>query len=156
MIEVSRRFGPVAMGLLFLAIALVLWGETFRDSYHLSRASHATGPAFYPRIVLAGMILLSVLVIADAIRKERGSVKLEGVKPVLGLVAITVAYGIAIFSIGFLVASFLYIVAVSVALGYRRLPVIVPVAAAYAVAVWFVFQEVLLIILPASPWFETF
>ena len=54
MIEISRRFGPVAMGLLFLAVALVLWGETFRDSYHLSRASHATGPAFYPRIVLAG------------------------------------------------------------------------------------------------------
>lgn len=154
--EISRRFGPAAMGLLFVAVALLLWGETFREEYSLSRASNAVGPAFYPRIVLTGMALLGLLVIVDAFRKESGTVKLDGAGAVFGLIAITVIYGIAMFWIGFLLSSFVYIVTVSLALGYRRLLVIVPVAATYAVAVWFVFQEVLLIILPASPWFESF
>ena len=156
MMEVSRRFGPAAMAVLFLAMSLLLWGETFRDDYHLSRASHAMGPAFFPRIVLSGMVLLSLIVIADAFRRESGSVKFEGMAPVLGLVAITIAYGVAIFWIGFLLSSFLFIVAASLILGYRKLVVIVPVAAAYVLAVWFTFQEILLIILPASPWFDSF
>ena len=154
--EISRRFGPISMGLLFLIIALLLWGETFRDDYHLSRVSHAMGPAFYPRLVLTGMVILSLFVVADALRKERGRVKLDGFGRVVALVAITIAYGMAIFWIGFLFSSFVFIIAVSVALGYRQFLVIVPVAAAYAVAVWFIFQEILLIVLPSSPWFATF
>lgn len=154
--EISRRFGPVAMGLLFMAMALLLWEESFRDDYHLSRASHATGPAFYPRIVLTGMVLLSLLVIVDAFRKESGTVKLDGAGAVFGLIAITVVYGIAMFWIGFLLSSFMFIVAASLALGYRNFLVVIPVAATYAVAVWFTFQEILLIILPASPWFGSF
>lgn len=156
MMQVSRRFGPAAMAVLFLAVALLLWGETFRDDYHLSRASHAMGPAFFPRIVLSGMVLLSLFVIFDAFRKESGSVKLGGLGPVLGLIAITVAYGVAMFWIGFLFSSFLFVVAAALILGYRKLIVIVPVAAGYALAVWFMFQEILLIILPSSPWFDTF
>lgn len=156
MMEVSRRFGPATMAVLFLAAALLLWGETFRDDYHLSRASHAMGPAFFPRIVLSGMVLFSLFVIFDTFRKESGRVKLEGAVPVLGLIAITVAYGIAMFWIGFLLSSFLFIVAASLILGYRKLIVVVPVAAVYAIAVWFMFQEILLIILPASPWFGSF
>lgn len=156
MMEVSRRFGPAAMAVVFLGAALLLWGESFREDYYLARASHAMGPAFFPRIVLSGMVLLSLAVIIGAIRNESGAVRLEGAAPVLGLIAITIAYGIAMFWIGFLISSFLFIVAASLILGYRNLPVVIPVAAAYAFAVWFMFQKILLIILPASPWFDSF
>lgn len=74
----------------------------------------------------------------------------------MALIAVTAAYGIAIGWIGFLIASFAFIVASSFALGYRRISVVAPVAAVYAVAVWYLFQEILLIILPSSPWFSSF
>lgn len=156
MIEIARRFAPLAMAVVFLAAALVLWGETFRNGGHLGQAGHAMGPAFFPRIVLTGMTLLAVLAIAGALRGKGGKVKLAGGGRVLALIAITVAYGIAIGWIGFLMASFAFIVASSFALGYRRVSVVGPVAAVYAFAVWYLFQKVLLIILPSSPWFDSF
>lgn len=152
--EISRRFGPVAMAAVFLAAALLLLGETFREDYHLSRASHAMGPAFFPRIVLAGMALLSLVAIVESISSESGGTGLAGAGRVLGLIAITLAYGLSIGWIGFMFASFAFIVAASLALGYRRLAVVLPVAAVYAFSVWFMFEKVLLIVLPSSPWFD--
>lgn len=156
MIEIARRFAPLAMAIFFLAAAAVLWGETFRDDGRLGYAGHAMGPAFFPRIVLTGMALLALLVIADTLRRPGGKVKVAGGGRVLALIAITAAYGIAIGWIGFLIASFAFIVASSFALGYRRISIVAPVAAVYAVAVWYLFQEILLIILPSSPWFNSF
>lgn len=156
MMEIGRRFAPLAMAIVFLAAALVLWGETLRSDGHYLRAGHAMGPAFFPRITLTGMALLAVLVIVDTLLRHGGKARVVGAGRVLSLIGITVAYGVSIGWIGFLIASFAFIVASSFALGYRRISVVVPVAAVYAVAVWYLFQKVLLIILPSSPWFISF
>ena len=152
-VELPRRFGPIAVALVFIAVALVLLGESFRHDYHLSRASHAMGPTFFPRIILTLIIVMAALVILDSARDGRGRVRLEGVGRVLGLITITIAYGILISWTGFVISSIAFVIAVALTLGYRRLQVIVPVAVTYGFAVWFLFQKVLLIILPSSPWF---
>lgn len=154
MIEISRRFGPLCISFALLAIAALLFADTFRDDYHLSRAGHAMGPAFFPRIVLACISVMAVLVIADTLRRPAGRVRIVGHWRVLGLVGIAVVYGEAITVIGFTLASIAFVVAVAAILGYRRWAVVVSVAVIYAFAVWFLFEKVLLIILPASPWFR--
>ncbi len=154
MIEIPRRFGPVAVALAFMALAALLMGETFRDEYHQSRAGYAMGPAFYPRIVLALIMAMAVLVVVDAFRGEGGRVRLDGLGRVLGLVGITIAYGIGIGILGFAISSIVFVIATALVLGYRRLEIVVPVAVAYAFGVWALFQKVLLIILPSSPWFS--
>lgn len=150
----SKRIGSLAVTLAFLALAAVLLIESFRDDYHLSRASAAMGPAFFPRIVLALILGLGSLVIIDTIRKGKEAADTSGFWRVIGLVVLTTVYGIAMDWIGFVFASIPYVIATAALLGYRRWEWIVPVAIAYAFAIWFLFQKVLLIILPASPWFQ--
>jgi len=150
----SKRMGSLVVTLAFLALALLLLAESYSEDYHLSRASTAMGPAFFPRIVLFLILGLGVLVIAQTIRQGKEMADTSGMARVLGLAALTVIYGIAMDWIGFVFASIPYVIATAVLLGYRRWQWVVPVSVLYAFAVWFLFQKVLLIILPASPWFQ--
>lgn len=150
----SKRMGSLAVTLAFLALALLLLFESYSDDYHLSRASTATGPAFFPRIVLFLILGLGVLVVLQTVRHGKDMADTSGLRRVLGLITITVIYGIAMDWIGFVFASIPYVVATAGLLGYRRWQWVIPVAVLYAFAVWFLFQKVLLIILPASPWFQ--
>jgi putative tricarboxylic transport membrane protein len=154
MLEISKRFGPLCVAFTLLAAAALLFADTFRDDYHLSRAGHAMGPAFFPRIVLACIGVMSVFVVIETLRQPAARVALAGLGRVIGLFSIAVAYGGAITLIGFTLASIIFVVAVAAALGYRRWVVVIPVAVIYAFSVWLLFEKVLLIILPSSPWFR--
>ncbi|MGQ9371269.1 tripartite tricarboxylate transporter TctB family protein [Azospirillum sp. ST 5-10] len=144
----------VAGGL--LGAAVLFWVETFRDDYHLSRAVQGVGPAFFPRIVLSGMAVLAVVVIVGELRRRRVPAATEGLGKAAAAIALTVLYGLAVDRLGFLLASIGFVATLPVLLGYRRWPVLAVVAVANAVAVWLVFERLLLIILPHSPWFSTF
>lgn len=150
----SRRAGSLAVTLAFLMLAAVLLRESFSEDYHLSRASMAMGPAFFPRIVLFLILGLGGLVIFDTLRQGKDAADTSGFWRVLGLIALTILHSVAMDWIGFVLASIPYIAASSAVLGYRRWAIVLPVAVIYAFAVWALFQKVLLIILPASPWFQ--
>lgn len=139
-----------------LATAAVFGWDSFRDSYHLSRAVQGVGPAFFPRLVLIGMAGLAVVVIVQELRRRSPRLLGDGAVRAAAAVALTVLYGIGVATIGFLLASVAFIALMPVLLGYRRWPVLAVLAVVYAVAVWWMFERFLLIILPHSPWFATF
>lgn len=153
MVSLSKRVGPISLALAFLLVALVLLGESFRANYHLSRASAAMGPAFYPRILLFIIIALAVMVIVEALRSDTARVSVDGLARVAGMIAITISYGILIDWIGFVIPSVIFIITVAAILNYRRWMIVLPVAVVYPIGLWLLFQKALLIILPSSPWF---
>ncbi|MBZ8135159.1 tripartite tricarboxylate transporter TctB family protein [Afifella sp. IM 167] len=156
MSKLSGRIGPLLMTAFFIGAAVVLFTESFREEYQLSLMSHAMGPTFFPRIVLGAMVALGILVAVESLRGSAEKVDVSTAGRVVGIILVTVLYGAGIGLIGFLFSSFLFVLAASLMLGYRRIVVVLPVAAFYSVAVWYLFQEVLLIILPGSPWFNSF
>jgi hypothetical protein len=76
--------------------------------------------------------------------------------PVISVLAATGLYVVAIGSLGFLIATIGYTLTLPVLLGYRKLPIVLAIAAIYPAAVWYLFDRIVQILLPASPWFEIF
>jgi len=69
------------------------------------------------------------------------------------LLALMVAYAIALRPVGFLAATTIFLVAGSVTLGERRWHIMIPVALIATVGIWYLVQEVLGIFLRPWPFF---
>lgn len=153
-----RPAWPAAgVALAFLLAAGVMLAESFTGSGTMeSRVAHAMGPAFFPRIVLVLLLVLSLAAVVEAVRGRIGAGPVPRAAPTIGMILATGAYVWLVGAIGFLLASIAYLVACPIVLGYRRYGVVLPLALIYAVAVWYVFQRVLQIVLPSSPWFALF
>jgi len=120
------------------------------------------GPGFYPRIVLTITAVLSaVLIGTDVLARRRGA----HARPAPGaprnyrLVAITFAiftvYVLLMPPLGYRLATFLFVVALQVALepaGERHWIRIIAVAAVTAVVTHLVFETYLSVLLPRSRW----
>jgi hypothetical protein len=154
--RLSKEAWAALIAAIFLVAGAAMWWETFRETYHLSRAGNAMGPAFFPRLALTGICLLAIAAIVDGWRRAAPTVRIERASQVAGAIAATTLYCVGILWIGFLLATIAFVLLLPPLLGYRRWPVLAPVAIGYAIIVWYVFQNVLLIILPASPWFISF
>ncbi len=71
----------------------------------------------------------------------------------LALVGLMVAYAFALYPIGFIASTVVFLTAGAAILGERRLHVAVPIAAVAAFSIWYLVQEVLGIFLRPWPWF---
>lgn len=149
----SRRTGPVAVAIVFFGMATLLLASSFSSGYQRSFLRFDPGPTLYPRILLVLMIVLSLIVIVRSLKLPADRVLPKGSARVLWLMATTVMYVATIRYFGFLIASVVFLILVPWTAGYRRTGIIVSVAGVYAVAIWLVFEKVLYIILPSSPWF---
>lgn len=149
-------------GLICLAISLVMLVMTFS----LPPASMVPiGPAFYPRIVLTITALLSAILIVMDIRNTRAAgapapaVK-TGPAPNYRLVLATfVLFGLFIAllpKLGFRISTFLFVLALQVALEWPRKPLrwllVLLVALATSAICHFVFEDYLLVLLPRGTW----
>lgn len=124
------------------------------------------GPAFYPRIVLSVVALLSLLLIASDIRAARaGGNMVPPPKPATDapnyrLVLVTfIEFGLYIALLpkfGFRISTFLFVLALQVALEWPRTPkrwlVTVLVAIATSVICYLVFENYLSVLLPRGTW----
>jgi putative tricarboxylic transport membrane protein len=117
------------------------------------------GPAFYPRVILILLAGLAVWLIAEDIFRKR--VRSQGVKKPAGpapdyrrvLLAffIFLGYVIALSLIGFLAATFLFVLGASWSMGpreFRALPKLVAVAVGTALVTYLVFEKYLYVFLP--------
>lgn len=152
-IEISNRTGPVAVGVVFLLVAIVLLASTFGGHYRPSFIQYDPGPVLYPRILLALMIVLAITVIFKSVSSPAQRINLAGGLRVIGLMAMTTGYIYLIGYVGFLIASIPFLIAVPWMIGYRRVGITLVLAFTYSTVVWLLFQKVLYIILPSSPWF---
>lgn len=129
------------------------------------------GPAFYPRVVLGLLALLSLILIADDVlnaRRQRAAGAREaatptapkGLPPNYRLVALTfIQFGLYIAllpQLGFRIATFLFVLALEVTLERpptaMRWALAVAVAAATSLVCYYVFENYLSVLLPRGTW----
>jgi putative tricarboxylic transport membrane protein len=123
------------------------------------------GPAFYPRIVLVTTALLSAILIAIDLRAARAGVNAPvttkaGPAPNYRLVLATfVLFGLFIAlmpALGFRISTFLFVLALQIALEWPRGPMrwllAVVVALGTSVICHFVFEDYLQVLLPRGTW----
>jgi len=152
-------------GLVCLAISVVLLTQTFG----LPPATIVpVGPAFYPRIVLILLMLLSMILIALDFRAMRAAraggtaavAPAAGLPPNYRLVLATfIEFGLYIAllpPLGFRIATFLFVLALQITLEWPRSnkhwALAVLVAAATSLVCFLIFQDYLSVLLPRGTW----
>ena len=130
--------------------------HTFDKAYNISVLTAGRGPVFFPRFVLAAMLLFSLLVIQTGIGKKPDPISMKSLLTVLGAIAVSGLYIGSIVTIGFLISTIAFSIVLPVLLGYRNWIVTIAAGVIYPIVVWYVFQKVFLIVLPSSPWFAAF
>jgi hypothetical protein len=153
-------------GLVCLAISVILLTQTFG----LPPATIVPiGPAFYPRVVLTLLMLLSVILIALDVRAMRAARAVPaaaappppaGAAPNYRLVLATfIEFGLYILllpPLGFRIATFLFVLSLQVTLEWPRSgkhwALTVAVAAATSLISFLIFQDYLSILLPRGTW----
>lgn len=144
------------IGCLILLATLFLIAHTFNDAYNVSILTAGRGPVFYPRFVLAAMLLFSLLVIQSGVGKRPDAISTKSFLTVLSVIAVSGMYIASIITMGFLMPTIAFSIVLPILLGYRNWKITVVVGAIYPVVVWYVFQKIFLIVLPTSPWFDAF
>lgn len=141
-----------AVALIIVSVTAVFFVLTFGEVSAFARASAGRGPYFFPRVVLVLLLIVETVLLFSVFAPRHPDVgrRLPNRRMAL-LMAATAAYCALIPLAGFLIASVIFGIFVPLLLGRRDYAVIVPVAVAYSVAVWWLFERVFLIILPASP-----
>ncbi|MCC6000275.1 MAG: tripartite tricarboxylate transporter TctB family protein [Pararhodobacter sp.] len=144
----------IGAGMALLAVFLI--HHTFADVYQRSYQAAGRGPVFFPRILLGILLVLSVAVMIEARKDAALQVSWDvALRMVLVLLA-TGGYVLAVTKAGFLLASIGFALILPPLLGYRRLLPILVIAALYPVCIWYLFDRIVRIPLPSSPWFVWF
>jgi hypothetical protein len=147
-------------GLVCLAISVILLTQTFG----LPAATVVPiGPAFYPRVVLSILMLLSIILIAldfRAMQISRAAPAAAGPPPNYRLVLATfIEFGLYILllpPLGFRIATFVFVLSLQVTLEWPRSSkhwlLAIAVAAATSLICYVVFQDYLSLLLPRGTW----
>ncbi|SEP00117.1 Tripartite tricarboxylate transporter TctB family protein [Salinihabitans flavidus] len=146
---------PFLIGAVFALLSLFLIWHTFSDVYQGSYQAAGRGPVFFPQILLSCLLLLSLVVMFGGLKAEPLSLSRDVALPVISVLLFTGLYVYAITAAGFLLSTIVFTFVMPLLLGYRRIWVILAITAVYPVTVWYLFDHVVQIVLPSSPWFDT-
>ena len=143
-----------AVGALLAGLSLFLLWQT-REIPHPPFVP--LGPAFYPRVVLAALLGLSVLLLASGLRAGRPAGRADlgswvaHHRLVLASFALFALYAFAMPRLGYLLSTTLFTAAMQWLLGrrgVRGLPGVAAVAVGTALVTWIVFERYLYVLLP--------
>ena len=154
--NIERRIHPdFYYGLVLLLIGGGLLLHTGSDRYDFDLLFGDVSTVFFPRIILILWILLSAVLIANGLRR-RGSrqdherVMAVGLPGLFSVLAMIIASALAVWLTGLLLGGALSIVAVGVALGYRRWVILIPAGVVLPVVIHFALGHVARISLPSG------
>ncbi len=142
------RAGIVIAALLAALAAVLLWDASGLQSGSM----YGVGPSAMPIVVAAGLALLSIGNLIDALRGNLPPRESADPKPVfliLGGLALLIA--IIGFGGGFILATTSLFVATSAAFGRRRLLVDLAIALVLSTLIYLAFDRLLTLSLPAGP-----
>ncbi len=139
---------------MFAVGALLFWASTDPRYVAMPGMGAGSNPMFFPRILLALWMLLALLIAARGLLARGEPVPRQRWAQVGLVLALVAGYTWLITAVGFLLASVLLCLALMLALGYRRLVVVGAVTVLLPTVIWYVFEFVLKIPLPTSPWFD--
>lgn len=108
-----------------------------------------SGPAFWPKIVAAGIVILGVIIFVTAFVKLRTEGEPQEKKAkappqygkVLIVLGILIAYYFAFQYIGYTIPTFLMIVGTAFTLGYQNWKVMIPTALAVSICLYLAFTQ---------------
>lgn len=154
------------IAVLFLVIAIVYGYASFTYPLLPFERNMAFLPNTLPMALSVFGVVLSLVVIlspkpqADADGKVLGTVDLDELRKfklgqAFSLIAAMVIYAVALRPIGFIAATTAFLVGAGWILGERKLQLMIPIAIAAALLIWFLVQQALGIFLRPLPWFLT-
>lgn len=155
-----REPGELVFGYLMLAVAVFL----FYKSYTIAKFSSLSSAGSFP-LLATGIMVVSALVIlvkahrtapADTGGHSLTATFLRSVTPrhFLVFLALTLLYTALISPIGFLAASFLYLVATMLYLYERKIPLVLGIAVVTLVSMYVIFQLAFTVVLPKGWLFQ--
>jgi len=141
------------MAIVLMVIFIVLYGISFTFQSSGVMTTHTTA-AFFPRVVLLVAMFLTVIMIFQSISNgpDKAGKKME--KAAFNRVVLTmvcaVGFGLGAVLLGTLVSIALFIVATMLAWGVRSPRAIILTAILTPILIYFVFNQILLVQLPAG------
>jgi putative tricarboxylic transport membrane protein len=148
----------LAYGGVLFVIGAILFASTFDPRYSGMGIGSDFSPMFFPRVLLAVWMGLSVLI---AVRFMLANLP-EEVLPAQRWSRLTaVCIAVAVFTwlmeaIGFLLAMVPACIVVALLFGYRRPGPLIGFSVVFPVAIWLIFIKAIQVPLPYSPWFSAF
>lgn len=147
----------------FLAGAGVMISESFSEDYRSTGVGVAHDAVFYPRIVLALIVVLALLLAVRAIRAgvsaQHATRDDAGTHPVsarwlpaTGMIMAAVGYAVLLQGIGYIAATFVFVAVTPILLGFRQWAPMIITTLLFPLASWFLFAKVIGIPLPSGSW----
>jgi putative tricarboxylic transport membrane protein len=149
---VNVKKGNMAIGTFGIALSFFVW--IYSAVTFPRRWDNQIGPAFFPRLLSVGMILLCAALIVQTIRKVpqgEGFVFTPG-NPAFRRILITfaacVVFGVLLKVLGFILCSVLLLFGLMYMMGNRKIPQMIGVSLITSLVVQLVFEKLLGIALP--------
>ncbi|MEM7023707.1 MAG: tripartite tricarboxylate transporter TctB family protein [Pseudomonadota bacterium] len=150
MIETVGRFTFVVL----VIFAALMFASTFSSEYDVPSFGGDVSTVFVPRIYLVILLLLSVLALCTKDTTPPSEVETRASdRRLITVVAIAAATGFAMLYVGFVIATIPGFFLFCFAFGYRKLAWLVLFSILAPLVVWFLFNDLLELPLPRSPWF---
>lgn len=134
-------------------LVVVLAGAVFYLSRDFPAGYGATGPSFFPRVIVSLMALFGAVQFVRRVRSgepRTHEISLSAVKNVAVVAALVVAYLLAMPYLGFLVGTTAFLVAGMYFSGIEAFRRTVPVSFAVSLVLFYVFGQFLRVPLPES------
>jgi hypothetical protein len=141
----SRRL----LGLLFLISGAILLRETYTFEGGFMAEEGAMGPMSYPRFLLFGWLVASLLYFIFPGRNDAEDMSQSRMALLRSAVIIT-AYVLLFQYIGLLESTIIFLLAFFFAEGYRNYKLAIPIALASSFLFWFVFEKLLAVPMPGG------
>jgi small-conductance mechanosensitive channel len=142
-------------GLVLMIIGGGLLWHTTSDRYVFDSLFDDVSTVFFPRIVLILWIGLSATLIVNGLRgrgseEDRARLMAVGIPRLFLVLAVIVASAVILWAMGLLVGGGISMIAVGLALGYRRLVILVPVSISLPIITWYALGKIAKISLPSG------
>ncbi|MFV0383854.1 tripartite tricarboxylate transporter TctB family protein [Paracoccus sp. (in: a-proteobacteria)] len=158
---VARRTGDTAFNAVCLLVSLFLFSQMWSQTTWAPGQIFAAQPGFWPRLAVIGMVLFSALNLYGSIRDPHADARLTalGEEVLLWLRSVEfglwfMAYVFATPVIGYLPASVLFAIALTLRVGYRSGQALVWAAVAAAATV-LLFKSFLQVKIPGGAVYQT-
>jgi len=145
------RRADLLIGIGLLAFAILYYRESFAIT--VGFASDRLGPTFFPRLLAFALGICALGLIR---RSLTGRSDVDPLPPLriglfVGAVALTLAYAALLTPLGYVIATLLYMAAMSWLLGYRNLLGLAGTTAAVTAVLYLVFVRALNVLVPMGP-----
>ena len=150
----DRNIYIVMTALLLVAVGLII--STYSSEYDFEAFGGDVGAVLVPRVYLILWLLLSTLSILSVVKSKAGSLESAdtmSVSRLSSVIIISIATASGMISVGFVIAMIPGFFLFCLAFGYRKPFTLILISILGSSLTWIIFDNLLELPLPHSPWF---